>query len=118
MNYNVEKNIIDNLLNILFVIFLKSESYDDELWKRFNACFKLWCHRLKSVLTWGSVITALTLQVSKIINSPSSSNSDESIIQFGLHSTKYQVKIPDKFTVYTWTRITSRLFLFYFYLNL
>lgn len=102
-------NLTEDLLNILFTLFLQSEICDEELlWKRFADSFKIWCHRLKVVLSWGSVLIALTAHISKILYFPPSE--DYSKISFGLHSTQYQVTIKNHFSIYTWIRITSNLF--------
>ena len=98
-------DLAEVLLNSLFFVFLKGGIYCDELWKKFASCFKLWCHRLKSVLVWGNVIVSLTSQVA---NSLYSGNSDDFEISFGMHSAEYRLLIDFKFATYSWTRLNSK----------
>lgn len=103
-NYLADE-LAELLLNSLFLIFLKSEIYCDELWRKFASCFKVWCHRLKSVLVWGSVTVALNSKIAKLIYSDQSNDLE---ISFGMHSTKYEVIINEKFAKVTWARISSK----------
>lgn len=97
-------DLAESLLNSLFLVFLQGGIYTDELWKKFASCFKLWCHRLKCVLVWGSVIVSLTLQVAKALYSDSS---DVLEIGFGMHSADYRALTDLKFAYYSWIRLTS-----------
>lgn len=102
-NYLAE-DLAESLLNSLFFVFLHSEIYTDELWKKFASCFKLWCHRLKSVLVWGSVIVSLTSQVAKALYTETSNTLE---IVFGMHSADYRAVTNLKFANYSWIRLTS-----------
>ena len=93
------------LLNSLFFVLLQSRIYCDEIWKKFASCFKSWCHRLKSVLVWGSVTVALNSKIASILYSPNSSDTHEII--FGMHSNEYRVIIEVKYANYCWSRLTS-----------
>ena len=97
----------ESLLNSLFFAFLQGGIYTDELWKKFASCFKLWCHRLKCVLVWGTVIVSLTSQIAKALYSTSSDPSDTLEIVFGMHSAEYRVITDLKFANYSWIRLTS-----------
>ena len=94
------------LLNSLFFIYLQSGIYCDEIWKKFTSCFKLWCHRLKSVLVWGSVMVALNSEIASILytNSPSSTHG----IIFGMHSNEYHAEFDVKYANFCWARLTSK----------
>ena len=93
------------LLNSLFFVLLQSRIYCDEIWKKFSSCFKSWCHRLKSVLVWGSVTVALNSKIASILYNPNSSDMHEII--FGMHSNEYRVIIEVKYANYCWSRLTS-----------
>lgn len=105
-NYLAE-DLAESLLNSLFFAFLQGGIYSDELWKKFASCFKLWCHRLKSVLVWGSVIVSLTSQVAKSLYSTSPNTIGPLEIVFGMHSAEYRAVTDLKFANYSWIRLTS-----------
>lgn len=105
-NYLADE-LAELLLNSLFFLILQSGIYCDELWKKFASCFKLWCHRLKSILTWGNVLTALNAQVAKFLFSTEPENTFDLV--FGMHSANYRVNIDSKFANFSWIRITSTL---------
>lgn len=100
-------DLAEQLLNSLFFTFLHGGIYCDELWKKFAACFKLWCHRLKSVLVWGSVIVSLNSQIALTLNHSDDVELVE--IKFGLHSIEYKAVSNIKFAYYSWTRLTNFL---------
>lgn len=93
------------LLNSLFFVLLQSRIYCDEIWKKFASCFKSWCHRLKSVLVWGSVTVALNSKIASILYNPNLSDTHEII--FGMHFHEYRVIIEVKYANYCWSRLTS-----------
>ena len=103
-NYLADE-LAELLLNSVFYLFLQGGSYSDELWKKFAFCFKLWCHRLKSVLVWGTVLVALNTQVTRALYATEPFDLHE--VLFGMHSAHYHVIINTKFLNYTWMRITS-----------
>lgn len=110
-NY-LSDDLAELLLNSCFFMLLKSEIYSDALWRKFSSCFKLWCHRVKSILVWGSVLEALNNRAYAIFHShshssTSSSDNGSGEILFGLHSTEFKMKISDKFAIFCWAHITS-----------
>ncbi len=103
-NYLADE-LAELLLNSLFYVFLQGGIYSDELWKNFASCFKIWCHRMKSVLVWGSVLVALNAQVASSLYTGELLTVYD--ITFGMHSAHYHVSIDSKFANYSWIRITS-----------
>lgn len=96
-------DLTENLLYTLFCAFLQSGICCDDLWKKFSSCFKLWCHRVKTVLAWGSVLLALTTQVADYLVNETITD----CIVFGMHSVEYRAIMDSKFVNYTWIRISS-----------
>jgi len=102
-------DLTESLLYSLFFVFLKSGISCDELWKRFGSCFKLWCHRVKTVLAWGSVLLALTCNVASSL----SANSGHESVVFGMHSIEYILDdIDPDFLKFSWIRINSTFIIF------
>ena len=104
-NYLAE-DLSETLLNSLFFVYLESGICCNEIWKKFSSCFKLWCHRLKSVLAWGAVTVALNSQIASILYS--NSDSEIHLITFGMHSHEYHAKLDSKYANYCWARFTSK----------
>lgn len=104
-NYLADE-LSESLLNSLFFVFLQSGIFSDEIWKKFASSFKLWCHRLKSVLVWGSVSVELNSKIASIIYSKSVGNQQHEIT-FGMHLKEYRVSFDTKYGKYCWARLNS-----------
>lgn len=110
-NYLADE-LSDMLLNSLFYVFILSELFVDDLWKKFHNCFKSWCHRMKTVLCWGNVVVAVTEQIANKLVDP-----HETIeVHFGLHHDEHVVECSFEYAKYTWIRLTSNRSLHYYIL--
>lgn len=94
------------LLTACFYLLLRSGIYADGLWKKFTECFRLWCHRVKTILVWGVVTLALTERVSHLLYS---SAHGPVIVSFELHCGAFHVSMDNQFAIYAWHRLTGTL---------
>ena len=102
-NY-IADELSELLLNSLFYVFIRSELFVDDLWKKFHSCFKSWCHRLKTMLCWGNIVVAITEQIFLDF----SVSADNLVIHYGLHHKEYVVECNAEYAKYSWIRITSK----------
>lgn len=98
-------DLSDTLLTACFYCLLKCQIYDLGLWKKASECFRLWCHRVKAVLTWGNVVVGLTKAVRSIMHSQSSGSQD---LEIGVHSV-LKLTINDEYVLFAWSKITKLL---------
>lgn len=98
-------DLSEPLLLSCFTCLLKSNIYSEALWKKVTECFRLWCHRVKSVLVWGSVIVPMTQEVAAVLNSE---NAEKTLkLTIGLHA-PIIVDIDNEFLVFSWSKLSSK----------
>lgn len=97
-------DLTEAMLMACFTCLLKSNIYSETLWSKVSECFRLWCHRVRVVLVWGSVILPLTQAVATTIYEESSSVSQN--IMIGLHSSS-GIDMENEYLVFCWSKLTS-----------
>ncbi len=98
-------DLTESLLMACFICLLKSNIYTTTLWNKVNECFRLWCHRVRVVLVWGSVIVPVTQAVATVLHSELSVNSQ---FMIGVHSS-VPIEIENEYLIFCWSRLSSKI---------
>lgn len=98
-------DLSESLLLSCFTCLMKSNIYSEALWKKVNECFRLWCHRVKAVLVWNSVVVPATKAVSAVLYS----NDAEELqpVSIGVHSI-IEIPMEKEFLVFCWSKFSSK----------
>ncbi|CAO3698457.1 unnamed protein product [Rhizopus stolonifer] len=95
---NMADELCDDLLQVLFELWLRSNTMDVEMWDILKTCFMRWTHRPKAIQQWSTLSLLLTKRVKILM---SGEGSDE--IYMGEH--KIKLELPSKFVYYAWHRV-------------
>jgi hypothetical protein len=104
VNYLAD-DLAEHLLANCFYLLLRSGIKSDTTWTKFQECFKLWSHRLRSAIIWGMINLALTEKV--IANQAENDNGTGLIaLSFELHCGSFVLSMDREMLRYAWFRST------------
>ncbi|KAG1519702.1 hypothetical protein G6F52_008364 [Rhizopus delemar] len=95
---NMADELCDHLLQVLFELWLRSNTMDVEMWDILKSCFMRWTHRPKAIQHWSSLSLALTKRVQSLIGEEGTD---------GVYVSEPNIKLdlPSEFVYYAWHRV-------------
>ena len=101
-------DLTETMVMACFTCLLKANIYSESLWSKVSECFRLWCHRVRVVLVWGSVIVPLTEAVVVAIYEESAPASQQLMV--GLHNA-HSISMENEYLMFCWSKMTSKHFI-------
>ncbi|CEP06859.1 hypothetical protein [Parasitella parasitica] len=97
---NMADELCDSLLQVLFELWLRSNTMDVEMWDILKRCFMRWTHRSKAIQQWSSTSLALTKRIQNLIY-----GDREGTDGVYVNSPNVKLDLPTEFVYYAWHRI-------------
>jgi len=95
------------LLKVLFQIWLRSQSFNDELWKALEKLIYNWRHRMPTIPQWNSVCLGITNRVIRLLYGPNEGTEELIISEYDDSKTTYTM--GKEFIYYSWYRMLHLL---------
>ncbi|KAI9470555.1 MAG: hypothetical protein EXX96DRAFT_597448 [Benjaminiella poitrasii] len=97
---NMADELCDNLLQVLFELWLRSNTMDVEMWDILKNCFVRWTHRPKTIQHWSLTSLALTKRIQNLIY-----GEKEGTDGVYINGPNIKLDLPIEFVYYAWHRI-------------
>ncbi|RCI01761.1 hypothetical protein CU098_005512 [Rhizopus stolonifer] len=97
---NMGDELCDSLLQVLFELWLRSNTMDVEMWDILKSCFGRWIHRPKAIQQWSSTSLAITKRIQHLVY-----GDQENAEGVFVSGPNVKLDLPNEFTYYAWHRI-------------
>ena len=97
---NMADELCDHLLQVLFELWLRSNTMDVEMWDILKTCFGRWTHRSKAIQQWSTTSLALTKRIQHIVY-----GNKEGTDGVYVNGPNIKLDLPVEFTQYAWHRV-------------
>lgn len=97
---NMADELCDNLLQVLFELWLRSNTMDVEMWDILKTCFGRWTHRSKVIQQWSTTSLALTKRIQTLIFGDRRGTDGVYV-----NGPNVKLDLPPEFTYYAWHRV-------------
>ncbi|KAI8067251.1 hypothetical protein BDF21DRAFT_111951 [Thamnidium elegans] len=97
---NMADELCDNLLQVLFELWLRSNTMDVEMWDILKNCFMRWTHRSKAIQQWSTTSLALTKRVQCLMYGEKQGTDGVYI-----NGPNIKLDLPTEFVYYAWHRV-------------
>ncbi|KAL9543689.1 hypothetical protein MBANPS3_007993 [Mucor bainieri] len=97
---NMADELCDSLLQVLFELWLRSNTMDVEMWDILKHCFIRWTHRSKAIQQWSSTSLALTKRIQSLIY-----GDKEGTDGVYVNGPNIKLDLPADFVYYAWHRV-------------
>ncbi|KAI7899745.1 uncharacterized protein BX663DRAFT_532705 [Cokeromyces recurvatus] len=97
---NMADELCDNLLQVLFELWLRSATMNVEMWDILKNCFARWTHRSKAIQQWSSTSLALTRRIQNLIY-----GEKEGTDGVYINGLNIKLDLPNEFVYYAWHRV-------------
>lgn len=97
---NMADELCDNLLQVLFELWLRSNTMDVEMWDILKTCFIRWTHRSKTIQQWSTTSLALTKRIQNLVY-----GDKEGTDGVYVNGPNVKLDLPTEFTYYAWHRV-------------
>ncbi|KAL0143129.1 hypothetical protein V8B55DRAFT_1474509 [Mucor lusitanicus] len=97
---NMADELCDSLLQVLFELWLRSNTMDVEMWDILKNCFTRWTHRSKAIQQWSSTSLALTKRIQNLVY-----GEKEGTDGVYVNGPNIKLDLPAEFVYYAWHRV-------------
>lgn len=97
---NMADELCDSLLQVLFELWLRSNTMDVEMWDILKNCFIRWTHRSKAIQQWSSTSLALTKRIQHLVY-----GENEGTDGVYVNGPNIKLDLPAEFVYYAWHRV-------------